>query len=1471
MKTQIDLRFVCCSFACFAALGVGTYLLNHWQVQRQAGIILDKAQEAKSKGDLDKAIDLYEKYLALAPRDIDAQAQYGSLLAEAHTYDAAAQVFEAVLRRDPARSDVRRKAVTAAMATNRVPDARDHLENYLLKQFPDDAELLDLEGRCLVLSGDYLAAGRSFAAAIERDPTRSGAYTQLIAVLSQHRGDLERDREKWLAPLPRPQRTALLQDKDWAEKTADFWTDRLVESNPKDPQAYLFRGYRRYGKQLFDGAVQDAEAALQLHADAPRALHLAAVSCLATKQADKARDYAARGIKAAPKDAGMYDILAQVDLARQKPDEALKWLQMGVDADGPPQLWWKLGTIQIAQGKLDEARQTAQGIRKKVFPRMDMPSAAAPVEPGLYADLLEAQIEQIQGHWQEATKRFRQIGLGLKSVPDLAKEAFFALGNSYEQLADTQRALAAYRQAVDADPMWRPAREAVAASLQALGRSDEALEAQGALARLKDAPLAAWATLIRWSIARTSRLSADRRDWSEVIELLNQLARSTPQSPAVPLLRAELLMAQDRAAEAARLIETEKNKDPKEIAFWIALVDLAVRDNQWDRARESLEAAEKQFGDRAVLRLARARYLVRKGEKGAAEAIRKLAEKCKDFSAQDQAQVWRELVWASLAVDDLPQAERLCQLLVAQLPGDLGVRLDLFDLAAQANDVKLMDAALEEIRRVESNGPIWHYATALRLMFSAAEQRDMHGAKTEPSRRNAMSTEAAGNTGAPSAADKQRQAVLRQALDHLAESLQARPNWFRAVRFEGMIYEELHQDDAALAKYQEAIRQGENSPDVARRALRLLYGKGEYAPANALLRQLEGNQVPFSTELFREQSRVLGGLQDYAGALKAAERAATDSKDYRDYLWLGQLLSIVGQRAEAEKALQQASLLGEKAPETWVALVQFFVRTGQKDSAEKALASAREKIPASDAPLALGGCLEILGKTDEAGRQYALALKQRPNDPGVVRNVAISYVRQGDLPKAADQFLRIINGQVPSTPRQVAEARRDLARVRADQGGYANLLEALGLVDQNLAAAPASAADLRLKARFLATHPQPARRREATAIFEKLVEDPKNAAAEDRFRLAQLYLATGDWAKARRQMLALLATQGNQPQYVAAYAQALLDHNELGEAEPWIDRLEQTAPDNPRAAQLRAEVQFRTGHIDETLATLTKFMEKAPRGSADRLARVLGAAAELESMGSRPGNMAGTPVAAVAKDKAEGLYRQYVKEDPKRGSVLVGFLARQKRVDEALELAAEAWKAAGPPQIAANGELLLRQPEISPVQVDRLAEVLTAALKKHDRAVPLLMALAQVREKQAKYAEAETLYREVLQNDARSVPTLNNLAGLLALGGRQLNEAKNLIEQAIVDTGPQPYLLDTRASVYLALGQAEKALVDIQAVLDQQPAPNRYFHLALVLRKLGRKAEAADALMKAQGMQIRPESLHPLEQPVYAELVRELQ
>ena len=136
--------------------------------------------------------------------------------------------------------------------------------------------------------------------------------------------------------------------------------------------------------------------------------------------------------------------------------------------------------------------------------------------------------------------------------------------------------------------------------------ASEALEEQGTLADSKDAPLAAWVTLIRWSISKICALSADKRDWSEVDDLVNQLARIGPQSPAVPLLRAELLMAQDRAAEAEKLLETaQRQKSRRKLPSGSRWSTWQSARTSWDRARQTLDEAEKKFGDRAALRLAR--------------------------------------------------------------------------------------------------------------------------------------------------------------------------------------------------------------------------------------------------------------------------------------------------------------------------------------------------------------------------------------------------------------------------------------------------------------------------------------------------------------------------------------------------------------------------------------------------------------------------------------------------------------------------------------------------------------------------------------------------------------------------------------------------------------------------------------------------------------------------------------------------
>jgi hypothetical protein len=283
--------------------------------------------------------------------------------------------------------------------------------------------------------------------------------------------------------------------------------------------------------------------------------------------------------------------------------------------------------------------------------------------------------------------------------------------------------------------------------------------------------LGAWVNLIRWSISKTSRLGSDMRDWHGVEDLLNQMAKLAPKSAAVVLLWSEVRKAQGRGAEAESLLEAEKNKNPKDIAFWIALVDLAIHDNHLDRARQTLEEAEKTLGDHAALRLARVRYLVLKGEKDATEQLRKIAEESKDFSPQEQVQLWRAMIPASLALSDFPEAERLGQLVMARSPGDLRVHLDLFELASQAGDVPLMDselgkiAELDKIAEIRSNGPVWHYAMALRLIFSGDMKR---GQPAE----NASS------------AEQQRRSELQKALDHLAAARRSRPNFLTPERLQ---------------------------------------------------------------------------------------------------------------------------------------------------------------------------------------------------------------------------------------------------------------------------------------------------------------------------------------------------------------------------------------------------------------------------------------------------------------------------------------------------------------------------------------------------------------------------------------------------------------------------------------------------------------------------------------------------------------
>jgi predicted Zn-dependent protease len=150
-------------------------------------------------------------------------------------------------------------------------------------------------------------------------------------------------------------------------------------------------------------------------------------------------------------------------------------------------------------------------------------------------------------------------------------------------------------------------------------------------------------------------------------------------------------------------------------------------------------------------------------------------------------------------------------------------------------------------------------------------------------------------------------------------------------------------------------------------------------------------------------------------------------------------------------------------------------------------------------------------------------------------------------------------------------------------------------------------------------------------------------------------------------------------------------------------------------------------------------------------------------------------------------------------------------------------------------------------------------MEKFDRPVALLLAMARLRMTQRRFDEAESLLREGIGKEGSNVTCLASLALLLAHQHSYVDEALPLVERAIAVAGPAPELLDTRAMVYLALSQPDKARKDLDSAISQRPNPLWYYHKAKACSAMGDKKGAKEARARADQLGFRPSLLHPLE------------
>lgn len=1456
MKTRkkLNYRFIACMLIGTAVFGVGVHFVHGYQIKRNAIILLHQADQAKEQKDYAQEIQHLALYLGFEPDKTEARIRYGEALHEQakqvgsrRGLRAAFFQLDTVLRREPQRSDVRRRQVDIAMSVGLFSDALAHIQR-LYKDAPKDAELEQKMGLCHERLGRFPEAVRDYEKAIEHSPEQIENYVRLALVSRERLEKIEK---------------------------ADLAMDKMVEANPKSFQAYLARAqYRLRFHAQSPGEIEKARAdvrqARQLSPEEPEVVLAAAQVEQAQGKLDEARKVLLEGIQAHPKDPRPYLALIAVEVREDKTKEALAHVRKGLKEvpekdERYGDLLHAKADLLVQSGEVKEAEETIARLRQMKYAR-----------PLL--DYLQARLYVHESEWSKASTLLDGIRLELERSPELAAQALLLLGQCHERLGNPDQALLAYQQARKLDPLSASIHHRIASLLMSLGRSDEALTEFRQVLTTAKKPADLHTMLVRALIVRTRRLAAKDRSFREINRELAVAAKESPNSTELPILQAatrilqaetqlQLLdpqmpdVAKQRDAarlteEARQLIAKARDAHPDEVNLWLFAAQLAGREEALGILQRA--ADRPKLANRVELRLARLGYLTqplaetktaelrKKAEEDLRATLAQMEKDATQLAETDQPRLFSGLADVYLRLGDSAAAERLWQRVAQQQPNNLGVRLLLFDLALVAKSTEVMDRVLAEIHSIEGeNGAYWRYAEAARRV-QAAQPADKEQL-TESGRR-----------------------LLSEARQRLVVAAKQRPSWSRIPALEAEIDRLEDHVSAAIEKYQQALALGERRPAIVRKLVSLLFEQGradEAIQAVHKLREQGGMLLQAGLGKLAAMDLIDPSNPDPQRALLMAEQSvASDSKSYQDHLWLGKVRWAAGKPEQAEKSLRRACELDGSAADTWVTLVAFLASTGKKKEAEQAIAQATKKLVPEQAAPALAACYENIGDLKKAEEYFQSALKATPQDVRMLRSVATFHLRHNQGGKAEPHLRAILAvDKSKASPTDVTWARRGLAAVLGASSDRRRFEEALELVEKNLADNKDSVEDQHGRALLVAT--RLSRRKEAIRLLEDL-NNRDSLPAGERFTLVRLYLQEDNWSQAEKHMIILLASpQGKDPAFEAFYARRLLQNDNVVAAQAQLEKLEKTLPDSPLTREIKARVLQAKGKDAEALAVIREFSQSK---DADllRAGLFLETLANAKQMGDRLAKK-------LYLDEAEGLYRKHVAQSdkPERFLPLAEYLGRKHAVAEALACCNEALKhKTAPEKVALVMVGVLRDAHAEVVYFRRIEQTLKDMLVHYPDSAPLLVCLAEVYNLQERFADAEAVYRRGLRKNPDNVMLLNNLAWLLAfqkLPARQ--EALLAINKAIDQVGPAPELLDTRGVIYLGLDQPDRAIEDLRTASTLSRSASHTFHLARALAANSKISDARQALGEANKRGFDVKSIHPLEKPAALRLIAVLQ
>jgi len=499
--------------------------------------------------------------------------------------------------------------------------------------------------------------------------------------------------------------------------------------------------------------------------------------------------------------------------------------------------------------------------------------------------------------------------------------------------------------------------------------------------------------------------------------------------------------------------------------------------------------------------------------------------------------------------------------------------------------------------------------------------------------------------------------------------------------------------------------------------------------------------------------------------------------------------------AKAIRHLELATdrVTGQIDPNVRATLARLYVRSGAFDKAIPLLTDLVDQEPGwQDGPLTLAEAYAGAGRTKDA---IAWLEERAPTDVRLLPALADFYERDRRWPEAVATYERAVQ----RAPRN-SELKARYASAMLNAGGRENLTKARDVLTEVVAARPAAP--------------------DARALY----------------LLSQAQRRLGDFTAAEATARRVIAQNGKSPWGFYALAESLEERHQyqtiVNELAPVVAEFRGTSADAPfDVSILLPHLGFAYQELGQYDKAISAF-EEARKLSPDDPA-VAGYLIDAHLAAKKYG---------AAADVAKAALKQHP-NDLRLTRLQARALRLNGKTDQGIAVLEEAVKNhSGEPLAYIALAQIYSEADRGPQAV----RVLQDAQAKFPTVNAIAFELGTVFDKQKKFAEAESAFKQVLTRDPENATALNYLGYMLAERGERLDESVSYLKKALQIEPENGSFLDSLGWAYFKADNLKLAEENLHRASDQLKTNSVIQeHYGQVLFKLGRYDEAIAAWTRA--------------------------